>query len=92
MHVCCLPVLHEISLLHPKLFSGAFACLQCNDIEAKLYKLHRCGKPGYRVKSPSRLTQSRLCRTRTRRPHKPEMVSALAVDKRKLSTAEDARH
>lgn len=75
--------------MHPELFSGAFACLQCNDIEAKLVQvasLRQAWIQGETACSPD-LTPVVPVPV-PGRPHKPEMVSALAVDKRKLSTAE----
>jgi len=70
-----------------ELFSSAYTCLQCNDADDKLVQvaalLHAWeqGKISF---------QPALCAVVAvpvpGRPAKPEMVSALAVDKRKLST------
>lgn len=75
--------------MHNDLFSSALRCLQCDNVESKLslvaallrawereeITLHAASCPLEPVLIPGR-------------PAKPEMVSALAVDKRKLSTPE----
>jgi len=72
-----------------ELFSCAYTCLQCDDVESKLAQvaaLRRAWEQGEVTIQPE------LCPVVPvpvpGRPAKPEMVSALAVDKRKLSTPE----
>jgi len=72
-----------------ELFSNAFTCLQCSDADDKLAQvaaLQRAWEQGDISLQPA------LCPVVPipvpGRPAKPEMVSALAVDKRKLSTTE----
>jgi uncharacterized ferritin-like protein (DUF455 family) len=75
--------------MYKELFSCAFTCLQCDDVESKLAQvaaLHRAWVRGEITPYPS------LCPVvpvpAPGRPARPEMVSALAVDKRKLSSPE----
>ena len=72
-----------------ELFSRALSCLQCEDVESKLAQVaafRRAWEQGEVTCLPA------LCPIVPvpvpGRPAKPEMVSALAVDKRKLSTPE----
>ena len=72
-----------------ELYSSALACLLCKDVESKLVQvaeLRRAWERGDITLQPE------LCAVLPvpvpGRPAKPEMVSALAVDKRKLSTPE----
>ena len=72
-----------------ELFSCAFNCLKCDDVESKLVQIAALLNSWDR----GAITfDSDLCPvvavTIPGRPARPEMVSALAVDKRKLSTPE----
>ena len=72
-----------------ELFSSAFSCLQCADVESKLRQvavLRSAWDQGEISIAPSLSPVVPV--PVPGRPSRPEMVSALAVDKRKLSTAE----
>lgn len=70
-----------------ELFTSAFNCLQCTEVEAKLKKvadLQHSWQQDEISFQPSATQISAI--TIPGRPEKPAMVSALSVDKRKLST------
>ncbi len=75
--------------MHKELFSTAYSCLLCENVETKLAQLAAFRRAW--VEADITLQPS-LCQVMPvpvpGRPAKPEMVSALAVDKRKLSTPE----
>lgn len=82
------PEIH-IPAMHNELFSSAFSCLQCADVETKLTQVaafRRAWEKGEMTSEPA--LGNVVPVTIPGRPFKPEMVSALAVDKRKLSTPE----
>lgn len=75
--------------MHNELFTSAYACLLCQDTNAKLSQvaaLRHAWLSGA-ITQTSELSPVVPVPV-PGRPDKPEMVSALAVDKRKLSTAE----
>ena len=75
--------------MHNELFFRAFSCLQCEDVEAKLAQVTAFRRDWERGEITSDPALTPVVPVPVPgRPHKPEMVSALAVDKRKLSTAE----
>jgi len=72
-----------------ELFADAYTCLQCADIESKLAQvatLHHAWNQGDISCKPEQCPV--IAVPVPGRPLKPEMVSALNVDKRKLSTPE----
>lgn len=72
-----------------ELFSSALNCLQCTDVQSKLAQvdtLWRAWERGEITYEPASSPVVPI--TVPGRPDKPEMVSALAVDKRRLSTPE----
>ena len=72
-----------------ELFSSAYICLKNQDIESKLSQtddLHQAWEQG--VVTCNAALSPIMPTPIPGRPHKPVMVSALAVDKRKFSTAE----
>jgi len=72
-----------------ELFSDAYACLQCIDIETKLAQTAALQGSWQQQRVRINTTLCPLIPVAIPgRPSKPEMVSALAVDKRKLSTSE----
>jgi uncharacterized ferritin-like protein (DUF455 family) len=72
-----------------ELFSDAYACLQCIDIETKLAHTAALQVAWQQQMVHINTTLCPLIPVIIPgRPSKPEMVSALAVDKRKLSTSE----
>jgi len=72
-----------------ELFSSAFSALQCDDVDEKLSEVTALRLSWERGETSSLPAQSRVIPIPTPgRPAKPEMVSALAVDRRKLSTPE----
>lgn len=75
--------------MHNELFSSALACLQCQNADAKLAHvaaLRHAWLAGEITQAPE--LSPVIAVPVPGRPDKPEMVSALAVDKRKLSTPE----
>lgn len=75
--------------MHTELFTSAFNCLQTSDIEEKLNLCATLYQSWQQEKVSIEPTVSPIIQVLTPgRPAKPEMVSALAVDKRKLSTPE----
>lgn len=76
-------------LMQTDLFSSAFTCLQCNDVELKLAQvaeLRLAWEQGEVIRQPASSVIYPV--PVPGRPAQPEMVSALDVDKRKLSTPE----
>lgn len=75
--------------MHNELFSSAISCLQSADVESKLQQvtaLRRAWQKGDITSDPALSPVVPI--PVPGRPSKPELVSALAVDKRKLSTVE----
>jgi uncharacterized ferritin-like protein (DUF455 family) len=75
--------------MRTELFSCALTCLQCRDVDSKLAQvaaLKHAWEGGEMDFQPELSPVASV--TVPGRPAKPEMVSALAVDKRKLSTPE----
>jgi len=81
--------LYKNSAMQKELFSGALTCLQCEAVESKLAQVAafwRAWEQGEITCDPALSPVMPI--PVPGRPAKPEMVSALDVDKRKLSTAE----
>ena len=72
-----------------ELFSSAYSCLQCVDVEHKLARVAALQRAWERGEISCQAALSPILSIPVPgRPSKPEMVSALAVDKRRLSTPE----
>jgi len=77
------------STMQNELFFSAFTCLQCDDVESKLARVAALRLAWQQGKITCQPEQCPVVAVPVPgRPAKPEMVSALAVDKRKLSTPE----
>jgi uncharacterized ferritin-like protein (DUF455 family) len=73
--------------MQPEFLSTAYACLLETNVEAKIMRVasfNTAWKQGKLFFQPAQCPLMDI--TVPGRPHKPELVSALAVDKRKLST------
>ena len=81
--------LFENLTMHPEFFSIAYRCLTCDDVESKLVQVAAFQNAWLKGEINFNPATSAVIPTPIPgRPRKPEMVSALAVDKRKLSTPE----
>jgi uncharacterized ferritin-like protein (DUF455 family) len=75
--------------MHNELFTSTYNCLQCDDIKSKLIQCAALHSSWIKDEITIQPNDSPILQVLTPgRPSKPVMVSALAVDKRKLSTPE----